>query len=166
MAQISERMRESLKKPLGKVVSFSEAREMLRGRKIVAVGDEIVFNFLEQGELPFVAVFDLKTLRRPVGKKIKQKLMESYPKPEETEKEAGELNQEMFLVAKRLLEKGGGLYVKGEEDLFALPFAMIIRDEALVYGQPGEGCVIVERGEFEKEKLEAIVKEMGINVCP
>lgn len=166
MAQITEKLREMLKKPLGEVVSFAEAKERLRGRKVIAVGDEIVFNFLEQGDAPFVAVFDLKTLRKPVGGKLKEKLLESYPHPEKTRKAAGELNEEMFLIAKRLLEKGGGLYVEGEEDLFALPFALLIGREAVVYGQPGAGCVILENGNFEKEELEKMVGEMGINASP
>ncbi len=166
MAQISERLRQRLKKPLGKVVPFAEAAEMLRGRRVIAVGDEIAFNFLERGEIPFVSVFDFNTLRVPVEDRVKGKLKEFYPKPEETEKPAGELNEEMFSIAKRLLKTGGGLYVNGEEDLFALPFALLIEEEVVVYGQPGEGCVILEKGSFEKEELEKMVKKMGISAFP
>ncbi|MCP4647422.1 MAG: DUF359 domain-containing protein [bacterium] len=166
MAQISERLRERLKKPLGKVVPFNEAAEMLKGRRVIAVGDEVAFNFLERGELPFVSVFDFNTLRVPVEARVRGKLKEFYPHPEETEKPAGELDGKMFQIAKRLLKTGGALYVKGEEDLFALPFALLIEDEIVVYGQPGKGCVILEKGSFEKEALEEMVKEMGINASP
>lgn len=166
MAQISERLRQRLKKPLGKVVPFAKAAEMLKGRKVIAVGDEIAFNFLEVGEIPFISIFDFNTLRVPVKGKVKGKLKEFYPNPEETEKPAGELNEEMFEIAKRLLKTGGSLYVRGEEDLFALPFALLIEKEVVVYGQPGEGCVILEKGSFEKEELEKIIKGMGINVSP
>lgn len=162
MAQISERLRERLKKPLGKVVPFAEAAEMLKGRRVIAVGDEIAFNFLEMGKIPFVSVFDFNTLRVPVEGRVEGKLKEFYPHPEETEKPAGELNEGMFRIAKRMLETGGGLYVKGEEDLFALSFALLIEDEVVVYGQPGEGCVILEKGNFEKEELEEMVKELGL----
>jgi uncharacterized protein (UPF0218 family) len=72
----------------------------------------------------------------------------------------------MFLIAKGLLKKGGGLYVDGEEDLFALPFALLIGREAVVYGQPGAGCVILEKGTFAKEELGEMVREMGINAFP
>ena len=166
MAQISERLRERLEKPLGKVAPFNQAAETLKGKKVIAVGDEIAFNFLERGKVPFVSVFDFNTLRVPVGDRVKGKLKEFYPNPEETEKPAGELNKEMFQIAKRLLETGGALYVKGEEDLFALPFALLIEEEIVVYGQPGEGCVILEKGSFEKEELEKMVNEMGISASP
>lgn len=166
MAQISKRLRERLKKPLGKVVPFTKAAEMLKGRRVIAVGDEIAFNFLEIGEIPFVSVFDFNTLRVPVEGRVKEKLKEFYPNPEKTEKAAGELNEEMFEIVKRLLKTGGALYVRGEEDLFALPFALLIEEEVVVYGQPGEGCVILEKGSFEKEELEKMIGKIGLNVSP
>ena len=164
--QINEELRERLKKPLGKVVSFREAVETLKGKRVVAVGDEIVYNFLVRGEIPYVSVFDFTVKREPVDDEVRGKIKEFFPHPEETEKAAGELNEEMFTIAKRLLEKGGALYVKGEEDLFALPFALLIEEEIVVYGQPGEGCVILEKGKFGREELEEKVGEMGITVSP
>lgn len=160
MPGISSELRKKLEKPLGKVLSFREAVEKLRGKKIVAVGDEIVFRLLEEGVVPFVSVFDFKTLRGPVEKEVRERLLEQYPEPEKIRKKAGELNREMFEVAENMLEKGGGLYVEGEEDLFALPFATLIEEEVVVYGQPGEGCVIL--GKKEAGKLEKLVeKELG-----
>ncbi|MFP3949826.1 MAG: DUF359 domain-containing protein [Candidatus Micrarchaeia archaeon] len=156
MPRISRELRELLKKPLGKVVSFREAAEQVQGKKIVAVGDEVVFKFLEAEVVPFVSVFDLKTLREPVEKEVRERLLEQYPEPEKIRKKAGELNRGMFKVAEKMLEKGGGLYVEGEEDLFALPFATLIEDEVVVYGQPGEGCVILEKK--DSEKLEKLVE--------
>lgn len=162
MAQISEELRRRLKKPLGKVVPFKEALETARGKKIIAVGDEVVCNFLEGGVVPFVSVFDLNTLREHVGKKVEKKLMEAFPSPEKTKKEAGEISEEMFGIAERLLEKGGALYVEGEEDLFALPFALLIKKEIVVYGQPGEGCVIVDSGSFDKEEIVGMLEKSGL----
>ncbi|MBD3390099.1 DUF359 domain-containing protein [Candidatus Micrarchaeota archaeon] len=157
MPRISRELREKLKKPLGKVLPFQEAIEKLRGKRIVAVGDEIVFKLLEEGLIPFVSVFDLKTLRGPVEKEVREKLMEQYPEPEKIRKRAGELNREMFEIAAEMLEKGGGLYVEGEEDLFALPFATLVENEVVVYGQPGEGCVILEKK--DSGKLEKLVEK-------
>ncbi len=162
MAQISDRLRARLKKPLGELVPFAEAAKRCRGRRVIAVGDEIVFNFLELGKIPFVSVFDLKTLRKSVAPKIKGKILEFYPNPQRTEKPAGELSVEMFGIAKLFLEKGGALYVEGEEDLFALPFALLVHEEIVIYGQPGQGCVILEKGNFEKKELEKELKEMGL----
>lgn len=164
MAQISEELRKMLKKPLGKLVPFAEAAEVAKGRRVIAVGDEVVFNFLERGEIPFVSVFDLNVLRAPVEGRVRGKIKEFFPKPPTVVKPAGELSQDMFELARELLGKGGALFVDGEEDLFALPFALLIEDEIVIYGQPGEGCVILEKGGFEREGLLEKVKGMGLEV--
>jgi uncharacterized protein (UPF0218 family) len=164
MAQISKRLRGRLKKPLGRVLPFAEAAKLAKGRRVVAVGDEVVFNFLERGEIPFVSVFDLSVQRAPAERRVRGKIMEFFPRPMKVEKAAGELGQEMFGVARKLLAEGGALLVEGEEDLFALPFALLIKDELVLYGQPGEGCVVLERGKFEKEGLLEMVREMGIEI--
>ncbi|MBN2121689.1 DUF359 domain-containing protein [Candidatus Micrarchaeota archaeon] len=152
-----------LKKPLGKLVPFESALSIVRGKKVIAIGDEVVFNFLEAGVVPFVSVFDFRTLRAPVRGAVEKRISGEYPAPMRMEKEAGELSMEMFVAARSLLKRGGALLVMGEEDLFALPFAMIIEDEAVVYGQPGEGCVVVSKDNFGgREKLEKEVKKMGL----
>ena len=162
MVQISKELRKRLKKPLGEVIPFAEAVERCREKKVIAVGDEIVFNFLEQGKIPFVSIFDGKTLRRPIEPGVRGKIAEFYPHPEKIEKPAGDLSIEMFEIAKRFLQKGGALFVEGEEDLFALPFALLLKEEVLVYGQPGEGCVFLEKGNFEIAELEEKIKGMGL----
>lgn len=162
MVQIGKDLRKRLKKPLGEVIPFAEALERCRGEKVIAVGDEIVFNFLLQGKIPFVSIFDGKTLRKPVEPGVRKKIAEFYPHPEKIKKPAGDLSEEMFEIAKRLLRDGGALSVEGEEDLFALPFALLLEEEVVVYGQPGEGCVFLEKGNFETAELEEKIKGMGL----
>jgi len=162
MAEIGKDLRERLKKPLGQVIPFSEALAYCRGRKVISIGDEVTFNFLVEGKIPYIAVFDFKTLRHPVEPRVKGKLLEFYPNAKKTRKPAGELSGEMFLLARKYLEKGGALHVEGEEDLFALAFALQINDEVVLYGQPGEGCVILEKGNPELEKLRIKVEELGL----
>lgn len=162
--RISGELERMLKKPLGKLLPFESAPGLVRGRKVVAIGDEVVFNFLEAGVVPFISVFDFKTLREPVRGAVQKRISEEYPAPLRMEKAAGELNAEMFDAALALLGKGGALLVIGEEDLFALPFAlMALNDEAVVYGQPGEGCVVVTRDTFGgREEFEKELKRMGL----
>ena len=162
MVQISSSLRRRLKKPLGEVLPFREALARCRGKKIIAVGDEIVFNFLAEGIVPFIAVFDWKSLRKPVEPGVRKKLAEFYPHPEKVEKPAGEVSEGMFEIAGRMLKTGGALYVEGEEDLFALPFALLLEGELLVYGQPGEGCVLVDESNFNKGEFEKIIRGMGL----
>lgn len=147
-----------LKKPLGKLLPFGKAVEAAGGRKIIAVGDEVVFNLLEAGVEPFIAVFDFSTLRKPVRKKIVEKINAAYPAPQRIAKPAGEISEEMFSVAKKMLKTGGALFVEGEEDLFALPFSLLADNEVILYGQPGEGCVLIEKGSLDKKKLWELLK--------
>lgn len=162
MASIGEELKWRLKKPLGKVLPFEEALEKAGKRKIIAVGDEVVFNMLEKGRKPFVAVFDFSTLRKPVAKRIRKKIEESYPEYRRVRKPAGEISEEMFSVAREMLREGGALFVEGEEDLFALPFALLMENEVVLYGQPGEGCVFVKKGSFRKEEYWGMMKEIGL----
>ncbi len=161
--RISGKLEAMLKKPLGKVVPFAKAQVLVRGKRIIAVGDETVFKFLEAGTVPFVSVFDFKTLRVPVRNEVESRIGEAYPAPIRIEKPAGELNPEMFGVAREMLKKGGGLLVIGEEDLFALPFALLISEgEAVVYGQPGKGCVVLEMGSFKDKGIKEKLNEAGL----
>jgi uncharacterized protein (UPF0218 family) len=161
--RISGELEGMLKKPLGRLVDFESALSLVRGKKVIAVGDEAVFNFLEAGVAPFVSVFDFKTQRAPVREAVGERISREYPAPIRMEKAAGELNSEMFDAARSLLKKGGALLVIGEEDLFALPFALMLGSEAVVYGQPGEGCVVVTRDNFgRREEFKKEVGEMGL----
>ena len=162
MVQIGMDLRKKLKKPLGELLPFAEALGRCRGKKVIAVGDEIVFNFLMEGKFPFVSIFDGKTLRKPIEPGVRKKIAEIYPHPEKVENPAGNISKEMFEIARKFLREGGALYVDGEEDLFALPFALLLKEEVLVYGQPGEGCVFLEKGNFETYELEEKIKEMGL----
>ncbi|MEM4272271.1 MAG: DUF359 domain-containing protein [Candidatus Bilamarchaeaceae archaeon] len=162
MALIGRDLRERLKKPLGRVLSFEEAIARAGKRRIIAVGDEIVYNLLRAGKKPFVAVFDFKTLRKPVAEKVGRRIRKEYPKHRRISKPAGEISAEMFEVAKEMLKKGGALFVEGEEDLFALPFALLSKGEVVLYGQPGQGCVLVRKGSFKKREYWKMVGKMGL----
>lgn len=141
---------------------FEEALERAGRRRIIAVGDEVVFNMLEGGRKPFVAVFDFSTLRKPVAGKIRERIGKEYPDYEKISKPAGEISVEMFIVAQKMMKKGGALFVDGEEDLFALPFSLLLENEVLLYGQPGEGCVFVEKGSFSNEKYWKMIEKIGL----
>ncbi len=163
MVQIDTDLRRRLKKPLGELLPFSKVMEKSVGKKVIAVGDEIVFNFLEQGKIPFISIFDGKTLRKPTGARIRGKISEFYPHPKQVTNKAGELNAEMFKIAKELLQTGGAIKVDGEEDLFALPFALLIEEEVVLYGQPGKGCVFIEKRNFKtRDDIENKINEMGL----
>src|SRR3989304_4348459 len=67
----------------------------------------------------------------------------------------------------RLIERALGrpeavLFVEGEEDLLAIPCILEVPDGSLIiYGQPGQGIVVVKAAQPIKNELASMVQNMG-----
>jgi len=157
--EITPRLRRELKKPLGAVVKDVSA--LPAGGLLVAVGDTASDTLLSAGLKPKLVVYDGRTGRRDVGV---SKLIRSFSAEEyRVSNPAGCLTGEVFTLFKRLLNGGGParVYVDGEEDLTALAAIMEAPSGAVVvYGQPGEGLVVVKVDEDIKAKVNRILEEM------
>ncbi|MGB9719642.1 MAG: DUF359 domain-containing protein [Candidatus Anstonellales archaeon] len=159
MLRITEELRAELKEPLGRMISIDEVAKTQK--KIVAVGDIVVLSLLEKNVRPYIAVFDFKNLRKEISEEEKQKLVSHFPKAKKVSNPPGTLNEEIFEIAKKLLNSGGALFVDGEEDLVALAFLRSLeKDFLLIYGIFEKGVVAVEGGEKTKEKAKSIIKRM------
>ncbi len=148
-------LRSRLKKPLGKLFSIEDLIK-LKNKKIIAVGDEVTYSLIERGVKPFVAVYDFKTLRKRIQPNKRRKILSSCPPSFLIDNKPGFLNTSMFYMAKLLIKKGGYVKVKGEEDLLTLAFVPYIKNHVLVYGQPDEGIVVVDKKKALKVLLEVI----------
>jgi uncharacterized protein (UPF0218 family) len=61
--------------------------------------------------------------------------------------------------AQGLLQQGGAILIRGEEDLCALAFILEAgENDAIVYGQPGRGIVMVVPGHEVKEKIRKMIE--------
>ena len=159
MLKITEELRAELKEPLGRLVSIEEV--IKTKKKLVAIGDIVALSILEKGVKPYVAVFDFKNLRKEIGEIEKQKLLSHFPKFERASNPPGTLNEKIFSVAKKILKKGGALFIEGEEDLVALAFLRHLEEGfTLVYGIFDKGVVAVEGGRETREKANNIIKRM------
>ncbi len=137
---------EKLKKPMGKMhVSFEQLIKMNKTHKIIAVGDICVLSLLALGIRPHLAVFDYKYMRKELPEMMINVLEREFRDMIIISNKAGTISDILIKKSKELIEKGGAVRIKGEEDLTALPF---IRDAPahmiIVYGQPHEGMVIVK----------------------
>ncbi len=157
-------LRERLKEPLGLLVegrhpeSSLRVKRMLDGkRRIVAIGDVVTKTLLEVGVEPDIVVVDGKTLRN-VSLKVN---LEGWMKisfrnpPGMIKKDAWKAFREAYLVGKVCLE------VDGEEDLLAIPAVLLAPEGTIIiYGQPGQGLVVVEVDDNIKRIVLNIVEKM------
>lgn len=167
MAALSEELRVSLKKPLGDEGTLDSLLPRTEGKKIIAVGDQVVYALLAKGMRPHVAVFDFRTMRGPVAEGVRKRLEEEYPSPERVENPAGTISEALFIAAPALMRSGGSLLIDGEEDLVAIPFIHLLKKGYVVlYGQPGEGCVLVDERSEGRTIVEKVIKALGLASLP
>jgi len=163
MALVPEEIKNQLKEPLGRIGDPGELRTLSRMFRIISVGDISTLHCLEEGVVPFIAVFDFVYMRKPLDERRRKKLMMAFPKFVRVSNPPGTISQELVSLASSLIEKGGAIKVDGEEDLTALVFiALADSRTAIIYGQPDAGLVFVEPNEETKNKAKAILKELNL----
>lgn len=154
-----------LKRPLGKLVQGGpestrpEVEKIVRSKegKLVAVGDAVTRELLAMGVVPDVCIVDGKIERKPV-----EHIVVKGAKELKCENRPGTISGEAYraVVMSLGLEGPVVLRVEGEEDLLGL---IVMAEAALgtlmLYGQPGEGVVVVNVDEkargFARRLIEA-----------
>jgi uncharacterized protein (UPF0218 family) len=118
-------------------------KKMLRGEKVIAIGDVVVENLLKVGIEPDMMIVDGKTMRHDKELLIECEITVKNP--------VSEITDELMEAVKNQYK---GIFVEGEEDLAALP-AILYGDEnsLIVYGQPSEGIMVIRATEENKQKV-------------
>jgi uncharacterized protein (UPF0218 family) len=149
-------IRRELKKPLGRLVKdFRRLKALGRTRRIISVGDVCTLVLLGMGIKPHLAVFDHLFMRHELDRSRIGILERSFRKPARYKNPQGTLSERIIADSGRLVSKGGGVLIDGEEDLTALAFIMAAGPgDAVVYGQPGKGMVVVLPDRKIKKKIE------------
>lgn len=157
MRKITLQLREVLAKPMAQIV-----QTLPEGRKAWAcVGDYSCRKLLEQGVEVKIVVYDLKTKRVDLSQEEKD-FFQNLDRQEITcvnppgtitcslEKAVGQAAKAKAPVK---------VFVEGEEDLTVLPLIERAPFNALVvYGQPGEGMVVVECSTDAKRKARELLE--------
>ncbi|HDI10167.1 MAG TPA: DUF359 domain-containing protein [Euryarchaeota archaeon] len=160
MMKISERDREFLSEPRGKLFKKmdNEFVSMLKGKFLMSVGDMVTKSLLRVGIDPDIAIIDGKIERKEIG--IEEGIKETFDRVIRVRNPPGEITRELvesirdsILSGKRTL-----IIVDGEEDLAGVPcVAFSSEHSVLVYGQPGEGVVLLEISDSDRRKAREIV---------
>lgn len=118
-------------------------KQMLKGEKVIAIGDVVVENLIKVGIEPDMLIVDGKSMREERQTPIQCDITVKNP--------ASELTEELMEAIKNGYKR---IFVDGEEDLAALP-AILYADEnsIIVYGQPSEGIMVIRPTEENKKKI-------------
>ncbi|MFA4946024.1 MAG: GTP-dependent dephospho-CoA kinase family protein [Candidatus Micrarchaeia archaeon] len=142
---LPEELRGEARKPLGACRALKK-----RPAFLVAVGDETSRKLARFA--PDVSVFDAKIRRRPVAPFTKT--------PDfRTANPAGTISSRAVRVLKKAFASAPAtVFVRGEEDLLALPCILLSPDNAIVaYGQPLKGMILVRATPAKKKRVRALL---------
>ena len=154
MLKLPESLRETLKKPLGKVY---KSLPDIDG-DIVTVGDIVTKTLIENNITPKLSIFDLKTQRD-----IPVEIDHIFKRIIKIKNPPGYISDEAIESIKYLStidDKDIALLVDGEEDLLAL---IVIKyfpiGTYVLYGQPNEGIVVLKIDNLLKQEIDKILKQ-------
>jgi len=164
MLILPEKLREEVRKPFGMVLGGSAAIEAAKAspRPLISVGDRCALDLIGAGVAPDMLIFDFKVKREEITPGMKRVLAPHAAGAFVVMSGAGSISPELEIAVSRMLSEGrGAVLVAGEDDLSALLVMARAKGGTLVYGQPGEGAVLVKLGEGEaKARAQSILKQM------
>jgi GTP-dependent dephospho-CoA kinase len=142
MRNLPSRHRSLFKEPFGILFpSIDKILPLLPGKIIFSVGDVVTSNLLMAGYPPDVAIIDGYTMRKPYpGVSIPHYNQINVKNP------PGTLTDELIAAIKSaIITLQTVIQVDGEEDLAVVPVALHAPSgSSLLYGQPGDGVVLLE----------------------
>ncbi len=160
---LSPKIRARLKRPLGRlfpdVASAIAWIQKSKPARLITVGDIVSARFLGAGIKPDVVVVDFSVMRAPAPPSVRARIDSFNVRTVRVKNPAGTLTaelQEALMDAKPPVK----VVVEGEEDLAVLPAALSSPiGSVVVYGQPGEGLVLVKVTEEKLVEFRDIVKD-------
>ena len=157
MLILKKESREIFKEPFGKLYpALNEVdRDFLENHFIISIGDATTNNILNADIIPRIGIIDNK-----IEREISKHQIEYNAITFNFENPPGTITDELWETiekAKYLAKESNVLIVvNGEEDLAVIPCVLMApEDTVILYGQPGEGLVVVEA-----DKIKDIAKKM------
>lgn len=167
-------MREELKRPMGRLVPDAAVSrtELLRGLPpgepaVIAVGDATSDRVGRLGIMPVLEIVDgfERRVRRREDARRGGGAGPGGARRVECRNRPGGICLECAGLVRRCLRpplRPARLLVDGEEDLLAVPACLYAPDgSAVMYGQPGEGIVVVRAGPCARNRAKSILDRMG-----
>lgn len=167
VVELQEPLRPELKDPLGPI--FTDAADLLAAAEapLVTVGDVVTYHVVEAGRTPTLALVDDRTERTDVDDEIAAAIAayDGFDREVAVSNPAATLTAGLLEAVRDGLagapDRSTLLVVDGEEDLAALPVIAALEDGgSVVYGQPGEGMVLVTVDEETRAGVVDILDRM------
>ena len=176
MLSLPDELRSELKSPLGPV--YTEADALLAAANLddpaplVTVGDVVTYHVLQAGHAPTVALVDERTEREAVDENVRTVLNRAR---EQTFTHVVEVKNPPATITEPLLDtlvaaidrplETTMITIDGEEHLATLAAVLALPDAgAVVYGQPGEGMVLVKSDAETRERAQSLLSRMDGDV--
>lgn len=164
MKRITQALKVKLRKPLGTLYSSRQSTALgmaLAHQTVYAVGDATVKRLFKLKVPIQVAVYDLKTRRKPLNRRD-ESWFERYPGVKIVcVNPAGYVTPSLQNAVSRALksEAATKVFVIGEEDLAVLPILLQADYGVVCYGQPEKGMVVVPVNRVTRHLADKLVAE-------
>jgi hypothetical protein len=163
---LTDKLRSSLKQPLGKLLRGSGPEiyeeiattiSLKKPPRVIFVGDSVSKRAVAQGIPRDVMIIDNKEKRartKPLGARTTRVFR--------VRNDPGTIGSEPWAAVEEAIESGDAtMIVEGEEDLLTLvAMAVAPLGSFVIYGQPGEGLVVVEVDDAAKNKAWCFLEGM------
>lgn len=165
---LPSKLRSQLKNPFGKILKNVNLDSLnLNPSKTILVGDVVTKTFNNLFFKQKISAVDFLVKRKRFFSNIKELGFKKDVKVVETNNQAGHLTPCLFKSIKNIFDFLNGrnrfvLLVNGEEDLSVLVFLILAPlDFSVLYGQPGEGVVMIRVTEKNKKKAYLIISRFN-----
>ena len=157
MLLLKKERRNLFKKPFGKIYSTLNDinRSLLEDHFTISIGDETTNNLLNADIIPEIGIID-----NIIERKASKHNIEYNAVTLNAVNPPGSITDELWTAIQKSFNIAGKsnvlIVVDGEEDLAVIPCVLMAPEGSLIlYGQPGEGVVLVET-----DKVKETAKEM------
>lgn len=157
MLLLKKESREKFKKPFGKIYpTLNDVnKSLLENHFIISIGDETTNNLLNADIIPKIGIID-----NIIERKTSKHSIDYNAITLNAVNPPGTITDELWTTIQKSFDIAQGsnvlIVVDGEEDLAVIPCVLMAPEGSLIlYGQPGEGVVLVEA-----DKVKETAKEM------
>ena len=162
--QLPELLRDTLRIPIGDVISLkTEQATLQKNKMIIAIGDIITSSIKKIGLHPAITIFDFMSERKEI---TDHSILDNLPNPQYVvENKPAIITQEVVQTLQKALDmyfqtkESQNIFIRGEEDLLTLPSILLAPLDAIIlYGQTKVGAIMVKVTEEKKEKVKKIMQ--------
>ncbi len=156
-------LRSEFKKAYGRIYSsVSSIAKDVEGKAIVAIGDRIGFNLLQNKIKPKVLIIDHKENNKSISREMMNTFDKFSAKEYRVSNPSGGVTQELWDAIKEALVATGKskIIVNGEEDMAFLPAILECNEgDIVMYGFFDKGFVLTEVNNDLKKKMKFLLSK-------